>query len=199
MKVTVFYDYNCPFCFLGIKRLEVLEREFALEIDWKGIEIHPEIPPQGIKRSNTLKRKYLVQNLEQLCDEDSSELKLPGILANSRLSLEASEFAKTKNKFRDFHLGIYKAYFQEGENIGEPEGILKVGQESGLQLDELRECLISRTMLEKIEDNKMEAEGHQVFGVPTFIFDKFLVHGVQSLESLRSILSRAIRQRQASS
>jgi predicted DsbA family dithiol-disulfide isomerase len=184
---------------VGIKRLEVLEREFALEIDWKGIEIHPEIPPQGIKRSNTLKRKYLVQNLEQLCDEDSLELKLPGILANSRLSLEASEFAKTKNKFRDFHLGIYKAYFQKGENIGEHEVILKVGQESGLQLDELRECLIKRTMLEKIEDNRKEAEGHQVFGVPTFIFDKFSVHGVQSLESLRSILSRAIRQRQASS
>jgi predicted DsbA family dithiol-disulfide isomerase len=194
MKVTVFYDYNCPFCFVGINRLELLEREFPLEVDSKGIEIHPEIPLPGIKRPNTLKRNYLAQNLKQLSDEDSLELKLPGIFANSRLSLEASEFAKTKNKFRGFHLGIYKAYFQKGENIGEPEVILKVGQESGLQLDELRECLISRTMLEKIEYNRKEAEDHQVFGVPTFIFGNFSVHGVQSLESLRSILSRAIGQ-----
>jgi predicted DsbA family dithiol-disulfide isomerase len=199
MKVTVFYDYNCPFCFLGIKRLELLEREFPLEVNSKGIEIHPEIPPCGIKRSNTLKRKYLAQNLEQLYEEDSLELKLPGVIANSRLSLEASEFAKTKNKFRDFHLGIYKAYFQEGENIGEPDVIFKVGQESGLQLYELNECLIKRTMLEKIEDNRKEAESHQVFGVPTFIFDKFLVHGVQSLESFRSILTKAIGRQQASS
>lgn len=197
MKVTIYYNYICPFCFLGIKRLEVLEKEFSMEIESKGIEIHPEIPPQGVKRAKTLRLEQVVQNINEMSKEDGFEIRLPGIIANSRLSLEASEFARTKDKFTEFHKGIYKAYFQDGENIGNRDVILKVGENVGLQVGELEECLNQRTMLKKIEENRQEAEKNQILGVPTFIFGSFPIHGVQSLESFRKIIHRTVERKLA--
>jgi len=195
MKVTVYYDYNCPFCFVGINRLAILEKEFPLEIESKGFEIHPEIPSAGIKRSKTIKFQQIFQNITEISQEDGSEIKLPGIIANSRLSLEASEFAKTKNKFNEFHKVIYQAYFQNDENIGNRDVILKAGEDAGLDVVELEDCLDRRTMHKKIEENRQEAEKNQVFGVPAFLLGNFLIHGVQSLVSFRSIINRAIERK----
>ena len=55
MKVTVYYDYICPFCYLGSKRILELSKEFDLDMEWVGIEIHPEFPPEGKKRSKSSK------------------------------------------------------------------------------------------------------------------------------------------------
>ncbi len=175
-----------------MNRLTILEKEFPMEIEWKGFEIHPEIPGAGIKRSKTIKSQQISQNIIEISKEDGVEIKLPKIIANSRLSLEASEFAKTKNKFSEFHKGAYQAYFQQDENIGNIDVILKVGEDAGLDVEELIDCLDRRTMLKKIEENKHEAEKNQVFGVPAFLFGNFPIHGVQSLESFRSIINKAV-------
>lgn len=196
MKVTVYYDYICPFCFIGTKRIEALAREFDIHIEWKGIEIHPEIPPQGLKRAKTLRLKQTLQNISEMSEKDDVQIKLPEIVANSRLALEASEFAKTKSKFTEFHAGIYEAYFQDGENIGSKDTILKIGGKSGLKTEELEECLNGRTMLIKIEENGQEAERSLVLGVPTFLLGGFPIHGVQSLETFRNIITRAIERQQ---
>ncbi|MGH7790999.1 MAG: DsbA family oxidoreductase, partial [Thermodesulfobacteriota bacterium] len=98
----------------------------------------------------------------------------------------------TKDKFTEFHRDIYKAYFLHGENIGDRDVILKVGEYAGLQVKELQECLNRRTMLKRIEENRQEAERNQILGVPAFIFGGFAVHGVQSLESFRKIIARVI-------
>lgn len=193
MKTTIYYDYICPFCYLGSKRMETLVKEFDLDIEWKGFEIHPEFPPQGVKRSKTLKGRQIAQDIAMIAKEEDMQIKLPGILTNSRPSLEASEFAKSKNKFDEFHLSVYEAYFQNGENIGDKNVILKIGERVGLPTDELEECLKERTMRKKIEENRREAEDNLVLGVPTFIFGGgFPVYGIQSLESMRKIISRAI-------
>lgn len=192
MKVTVYYDYICPFCFLGTKRIERLAKEFDMDVEWRGIEIHPEISPQGVRRSKTLKSEQVAQNIKKMSLEDNIEIKFPGIVTNSRLGLEASEFAKAKDSFSKFHNCVYEAYFQYGENIGMINVILNIGEKAGLDIIELEECLKKRTMLKKIEENRREAEKDQVMGVPTFIFGKFPVHGVQSLDAFRKIINRAI-------
>ncbi|HEY7536075.1 MAG TPA: DsbA family protein [Thermodesulfobacteriota bacterium] len=192
MKVTVYYDYICPYCFLGTKRVERLTQEFEMTVEWKGIEIHPEIPPQGVKRTRTFKFQQVSENIKEMSQEDNLEINLPGTVANSRLSLEASEFAKSKDRFREFHNSVYEAYFQKGENIGNIDVILDIGEKNGLEINELEECLKKRTMLKKIADNGKAAEIDQVLGVPTFLFGKFGVHGVQSLDGFRKIINRVI-------
>ena len=192
MNVTVYYDYICPFCYLGTKRILGLSKEFNLTIDWKGIEIHPEFPPQGKKRTKTLKSKSFAETIREMAKEDNIEIKLPGYATNSRLSLEASEFAKIKGKFLEFHIGVYEAYFLEGRNIGDIEIVLDIGEKAGLHRTELVECLNKRTMFDNIEANKKEAEDNIILGVPTFIFGNFPVHGNQSTQTMRHIIKRAL-------
>ena len=192
MNVTVYYDYICPFCYLGTKRILGLSKEFNLTIDWKGIEIHPEFPPQGKKRTRTLKSKSFAETIREMAKEDNIEIKLPGFATNSRLSLEASEFAKIKGKFLEFHIGVYEAYFLEGRNIGDIEIVLDIGEKAGLHRSDLVECLNKRTMFDNIEANKKEAEDNIILGVPTFIFGNFPVHGNQSTQTMRHIIKRAL-------
>ncbi|TDI98524.1 MAG: hypothetical protein E2O70_09550 [Candidatus Dadabacteria bacterium] len=192
MNVTVYYDYICPFCYLGTKRILGLSKEFNLTIDWKGIEIHPEFPPQGKKRTRTLKSKSFAETIREMAKEDNIEIKLPGYATNSRLSLEASEFAKIKGKFLEFHIGVYEAYFLEGRNIGDIEIVLDIGEKAGLHRSDLVECLNKRTMFDNIEANKKEAEDNIILGVPTFIFGNFPVHGNQSTQTMRHIIKRAL-------
>lgn len=192
MNVTVYYDYICPFCYLGSERILGLSEEFDLEIKWKGIEIHPEFPPEGKKRSKTLKSKSFAETIYSMADEDGIEIKLPGFATNSRLALEASEFAKTKGKFLDFHLAIYKAYFVQGSNIGELEVILEIGESIGLDFTELKESLDNRSMFDRIEKNKRDADENYILGVPTFVFGNFPVHGSQSAQTMRNIIERSL-------
>ncbi len=192
MKLTVFYDYTCPFCYITSKNLETLSSEFDLDIEWKGIEIHPEYPGEGQKSSRSLKSIKTVQSIKGAAEESGMEILLPGFRTNSRLSLEASEFAKAKDRFKSFHNLIYEAYFLERKNIGDIETVLQAGAAAGLDGTGLEECLRSRTMFHKVEENKKAAQSNLVTGVPTLIMGNFPVYGNQSLETLRLMIKRAI-------
>lgn len=192
MKLTVFYDYTCPFCFLTSKSLELLSHEFELDIEWKGIEIHPEYPSEGKRSSRSLKSLKTAEAIRSAAKDGGADIVLPGFRTNSRLSLEASEFAKTRNRFKDFHNMIYEAYFLERKNIGNRDVILETGKKAGLDGGELEECLDKRTMFNRIEANKKEAESNLVVGVPTILMGTFPVYGNQSRETLRHMIKRAI-------
>lgn len=191
MKVTVFYDYNCPYCYLGSMSLNELSKEFEMETEWKGFEIHPEFPPEGKRSKKSLRSLRVGSGVSEMALKDGFQIKLPGFGANSRLGLEGSEFAKTKGLFKEFHEGVYEAYFQKGLNIADMNILLEIGSTAGLDKAELEEALHSRSMYDKIEDNKLEARDKNILGVPTYIFGKFPVHGYQPTETFRKVIQRA--------
>jgi predicted DsbA family dithiol-disulfide isomerase len=82
MEVIVYCDYICPYCYIVTRPIEALAREFDIDVEWKRIEIHPEIPPQGIRRAKTLRLKQTFQNLSEMGEEDVVQIKLPEIVAN---------------------------------------------------------------------------------------------------------------------
>jgi predicted DsbA family dithiol-disulfide isomerase len=192
MKVTVFYDYICPFCYITSTNIEALSEEFDLDIDWKGIEIHPEYQSGGVKSSKTLRSLKASEIIKQTAGESGIPIILPGFRTNSRLSLEASEFAKTRNLFKAMHKALYNAYFQDKKNIGRLNIILELGETAGIDRILLEECLIGRSMFEQIEVNKKEAAEYGVLGVPTVILGNFPIHGNQTIDTLRHIIRRAI-------
>lgn len=192
MVITVYYDYICPFCYLGTMRILEMSKEYDLKINWKGIEIHPEFPPEGKKRAKTLKSKSFAKTVYSMAKEDNLKIKLPGFATNSRLALEASEFAKGKGSFLDFHIGVYEAYFLKGLNIGQTDTILDIGEKVEIDRNQLKECLSERTMYDNVETNKQEGDENLILGVPTFLFGQFPVYGNQSKDTLRQIIKRSI-------
>ncbi len=192
MKIVLYYDYICPFCSLATERIVSVAEEFALETAWLGIEIHPEHPPEGTRRKKTEKAFSVAHTLKTLADEADDDIKLPGFATNSRLCLEASEFAKRKNRFMEFHKACYRAYFREKRNIGLAETVIEVGREAGLGAEELSECLEKRTFSETIDRNIEKAREDLVLGVPTLYIGDLRVHGIQTTESYRKLVERKL-------
>lgn len=113
-KVTVFSDYICPFCFIGKQRVDRLSKEYDIEVDWKGIEIHPETPEGGATLQDlNFSESYIemaMNSVKQLARDADLDIDVPSIIANSKAALEIAEYAKEKGKFDEYHDGIFKAY-----------------------------------------------------------------------------------------
>ncbi|MGB7290720.1 MAG: DsbA family protein [Thermodesulfobacteriota bacterium] len=190
MKITVFYDYICPFSFIGSKRIQQIGAEYGIEVEWKGYEIHPEYSPQAKKRRQTLRAIRTAESLQSVMEEEEVKFKLPGFLTNSRLCLEAAEFSKTKGKFIEFHNLCYESYFLERRNIGDKDTVLEIGTKVGIDRDELEINLKNGEMAEILGSYRRDAQEIDVLGVPTVVFNDFRVHGVQRVETYRSIIAK---------
>jgi len=196
VKILLYYDYICPFCFLATERVLSLAREFNLEAEWVGVEIHPEYPAEGKRRRKTERTLRVSKTLENVAAEAGVEIRLPGFVTNSRLCLEGAEFAKEKNRFMEFHKACYAAYFREGKNIGLLETVLEAGERAGLSPEELYESLRKRNFSEKIEKNMESAKENEVFGVPTLYLGELRIHGIQPVESYRQLVERELMRKE---
>lgn len=192
MKIIFYYDYICPFCYIGSKRIQNLAGELDLTVEWKGIEIHPEYSSEGKKRKKTPRTVHLAETLREIANDDGTKISLPGFVTNSRLCLEAAEYAKTEDSFLQFHNEAYNFYFNHRQNVGKLETVLDIGEKAGLNRSSLEENLRSRTMKEKIDQNKKSADENMVMGVPTIYFNNFRVHGTQSADVYRTIIKEHI-------
>lgn len=192
MKLLFYYDYVCPFCFLATERIRGIAGEFGLEVEWTGIEIHPETPPEGRKRKKTERTARIAETLRAAAEEDGADVRLPGFLANSGLCLQAAEFAKEAGRFYEFHESCYEAYLRKGENIGVMETVVEIGRRAGLCADDLRDALEKGTFSPKTARNMESAKENMVFGVPTVYLNGFRVHGAQSLETYRKLVIREL-------
>lgn len=109
--------------------------------------------------------------------------------SNSHLALEAAEFAAERPEAEAFHKRLFRAYFEELLDIGNLDVVVRLGVESGLPKDELRQALESGAYRGQVDDGIAWSRSVGVTGVPTFIFDdQYGVVGAQPLEVLQDVL-----------
>ena len=197
MKITVFSDYICPFCFIGIETLKNVQPEVPpFTLEWKGFQIHPEYPASGVpveqRAARYGKERYAAiwQNIVRMADGIGLEMRQPSVLTNSLLALEATEYAKDEGKASEFSLAVYRAYFQNQQNIGDLEVVLSLAQQVGLDPVFVREHLQAGTYSERLKAVHQEALALDVSGVPTFIVGPAQIVGAQSPDVFISMLKR---------
>ena len=190
MNITVFYDYICPFSYIGSKRIQEIASDYGIEIEWKGFEIHPEYPSDGKLRKRSLKMAKVNESLKSVMDEQESKFKLPGFVTNTKMALEAAEFAKTEGKFLEFHNTCYDSYMINRKNIGDINIILEIGENVGVNKHRLQEALTNKEMTDSLVSYKEDAKKADVLGVPTILFNDFRIHGVQSIETYKSFIKK---------
>ena len=190
VKVIAYSDNICPFCYIGALRLEKLKQEVDFDIEWRGFEIHPEVPKEGIPLNMIFQSLYLnkgIEYMENLGKDVGLKIRCT-MLCNSHLSLKANEFAKIHRMFKEFHLAILKAYFEENKNIGKVNVILDIAESVGLNKQELEEYLQSDEAENILKENSNFAFKHGISGVPTFIIGDSIIVGAQPYDFLKKAI-----------
>jgi predicted DsbA family dithiol-disulfide isomerase len=197
-KVMVFSDFVCPFCYIGMHTLRQLQPEFGFEIQWRGFQIHPEWPAEGVpveqyyRAMGEQRRKSAWQMIESMAAEAGIEMKPPTVLANSYAALAAQEFAIEHGRGDEFEERVYRAYFHDGANIGDRELLLDLARESGLDPAQMQQALAEDRYAMRLKNATLAAHQRGISGVPTFIIGGYPLVGAQSADVLRQVLQRAI-------
>ncbi len=190
VKIIAYSDNICPFCYIGAKRFEKLKQEVDFDIEWRGFEIHPEVPKEGISLNIIFQSLYLSKGIEYIenLGKDVGLIIRCTMLYNSHLSLKANEFAKKQGIFKEFHLAIFKAYFEENKNIGKVKVILDIAESVGLNNQKLEEYLQSDEAENILKENSNFAFKHGITGVPTFIIGNSIIVGAQPYDFLKKAI-----------
>lgn len=191
-KVTVYSDYICPFCFIGKERVDRLEKKFSVDMEWKGFEIHPETPPHGSDLASLGfdedRVRAIHSRVQAMSEEAGLKLSFPSRISNSRLALHIAEFAKEKGRFKEYHEAVFRAYWQEGKDIGDKEHLFALAAQAGLDLEELESYLKSGKAADKLKRHLKEVTEYGIDGVPTFVIGNKMVVGAQPYEVLERVL-----------
>ena len=112
------------------------------------------------------------------------------ILSNSRLALEASEYARDMGKYEAFHENIFHAYFTEALDIGILDVIAAVAEKSGLDDVDIRKSLKDGRYRKRLEQARKEGQIINLTGVPTFIINaKHKIVGAQPIDIFRDLFN----------
>ena len=159
---------------------------------WVSYEIHPETPLEGVllKRLFGPARAERQESMRRRCAELDLPFEPPTLLSNSRLAIEAAEFARDAGKHPEFHRAVLAAYFAHGRDIGDLEVLGALAQEVGLGDAALRQALDAGRYTGRHQAAHEEACRLGITGVPTYIFaDGERVVGAQPLDSFRRLVT----------
>jgi len=185
IKIKMYSDYICPFCYLGEAIIEKLKNRFDIEMEHIGIEIHPETPDEGVDlRGRISGIEELYENLRSRGKEYSLNFCDAKLLSNSRKALIVGEYARKVGKNAEFTHEVFKAYFERCLDIGKEAVILEIAQKVGLAKKEVEDCLKNKLCQNSFANNCVEARKLDISGVPTFMVNgKYRITGVQSEET----------------
>ncbi len=196
LKIKMYSDFICPFCYIGFEVFRKLKPEFDLELDWRGFQIHADWPADGMPASEWRNgmdadaRRAVWERIKAMAVAAGFEMKPPELLTNSRLALEAAEFAKEAGVGEEFEERVYRAYFYDGKNIGSQAVIADLAAEVGLSRDDTNVALDSGRYTLRLKNNAMIAHQNGVSGVPTFFIGDYPLVGAQSEDVMRQVLQR---------
>jgi predicted DsbA family dithiol-disulfide isomerase len=199
LKVTVFSDYICPFCYIGSERLRHLNKDYDLKVDWRGFEIHPETPAQGMPLTQLgyppAQWSRMMAALDQMAKQEDIELGPREFTTNSHKALLLSEAAKQAGQdvFDALHRRLFQAFFTFGKNIGDEKVLTELAQEAGLSQEAIASTWQDPRFEEALNQNLRAAARLGIHGTPTFIIGEEIVVGAVPYEDLQEAAKRASR------
>lgn len=206
MKIEIWSDVACPFCYIGKRRLEealsTFEHKDNVVIEWKSYLLNPDMATDADKTLN----EYLAENkgwtkeyteqvqghVTAMAAEVGLEYHLDkAVPANTKQAHNLIQLAKTKGKGEEMEEVLFRAYFTEGKNLDDTTTLMEIGKGIGLTSDEIETTLNNKSYDSSIEKDIYEGIQIGVKGVPFFVFDnRYGISGAQPLE----VFTRTLRQ-----
>ncbi|WP_179390443.1 DsbA family protein [Psychromicrobium silvestre] len=213
MKIEIWSDIACPWCYIGKRRFESALSAFAhrdeVQLEWKSFQLDPTIPEHydGTELDYLSKRKGMpAASVAQMFEHVKTQAAGEGLnydfdtltVANSHLGHELIHFAAQQDL--DGQLGLQdaakerllKLHFEEGGDIGDLDTLVSIAVELGLNAEKAREALAERDFEEAVDQDIAEAHALGIQGVPFFVIDrKYGISGAQGSEVFSQTLNEA--------
>ena len=204
LKVEVWSDIMCPFCYIGKRNYEMALAQFEyadqVEIIWKSFQLDPSLPETSSENvyEYLANRKGLgLEQVIQLHENVTNTAKTVGLdynfdktqISNSFKAHQLIQLAKSKNLGDEAEEVLFYAYFTEGKNLSNISVLVELGQKIGLNSSEIISALEDKRFEKNVIKDIEEAQQIGVNGVPFFVFDrKYAVSGAQPIDTFLNTL-----------
>jgi predicted DsbA family dithiol-disulfide isomerase len=207
MKIEIWSDIMCPFCYIGKRRLEAALAQFPekeqIEIEWRSFQLDPDMQRQPGKdlyqylaERKGMSREQSVQMHEQVT-QMAKDAGLDyhfdkAVIANSFDAHRLIQFAKTKGLGDAAEERIFHAYFTEGLDVGDLAVLTTLAEEIGLETADVTAVLNSNAFADAVDADVRESQRIGVRGVPFFVLDrKYGISGAQPAEAFKQAIEQA--------
>lgn len=209
MKIEIWSDIMCPFCYIGKRNFETALSNFSnreqIEIEWKSFQLDPTIPEvpkyqddmymfvvdrKGFSYEQSKKRH---QDLIQYAKSVGLEYNFDkALVTNSLKGHRLIQFAKTKGLGEQAEERLFYAYFTQGKNLSDVATLVMLGKEIGLSEIDVNEALTNSLYVQKVESDAKEAQTLGARGVPFFVINrKYAIAGAQQPSEILKMLEKA--------
>ena len=198
MKIKVFADTICGWCYIGHSRLiKAIEtfKNVVFDFEHAPFQLNPDMPKNGMSRLDYLKHKFgskelaqpMYDNMSSEAIKDNLKFKLNSIQVtpNTKLSHILIKLAFKKKIGHKVLNDIYEAYFSKGIDIGNADALIKIGKSEKINEKEIIDVFSSDKEIDDINQNRIIARTMGINGVPFFEIDnKTYISGAQSTANL---------------
>lgn len=206
MKIEIWSDYVCPFCYIGKRRLEEALEVTGLgdkaEIVFKAFELDPNSPATSEQTMpEVLAGKYgtSVEEAKKMTDNVAEQAKLVGLdydfenmrPANTFNAHRIAKLAEQEGVAQKVSEQLLRSYFIDAEKIGTEDALLRIAEEAGISRERAKEVLDSNEFAANVRIDIAEAGQIGVRGVPFFVINrKYAISGAQPAETFADALRK---------
>lgn len=206
MKIEIWSDIMCPFCYIGKRKFETALQQFPhkdkIEVEWKSFQLMPDlktVPGRNLDQFLADEKGMPIEQAKAMNNQVVQIAKQIGlnydfdrtIPANTFKAHQFTHFAKANGKQNEAEEALFYAYFIEGKNIDELSTLLDLGKEIGVDTEVLKTALESGSYADAVRTDIYEAQQVGVRGVPFFVFNrKQAVSGAQESGTFLEVLNK---------
>lgn len=206
MKIQIWSDFSCPFCYIGKHHLTTALAAFSgresVEIIFRSFELDPNAPANGSTNIHThLSEKYdmSLQDARDMTTRITQQAKQTGLDFNFDYLIPSNtfdahrllHFASEQGLSEPMAERLFKAYFTDSNNIADKGVLLRLATEVGLDTEQARGVLFSDQYTDKVRADEVFVRQLKITSVPFFIFDnKYAVSGAQPVSAFSEVLNK---------
>ncbi len=208
MKVEIWSDVVCPWCYIGKRRFEAALEQFSgkdeVEIEWKSFQLNPDIKSDAskkvsehlaaIKGWNEEQAKGIYEHVTNVAKEVGLHYNFDeAVISNTFDAHRLIQLAKHLDKGDQIEERLFQAYFTEGKNIGDRDVLTSLGVEIGIEESRIQELFSSDLYSDHVNLDQYESQQMGCRGVPFFVIDrKYGISGAQPSEVFLDALNQAV-------
>ncbi|MCY1526649.1 DSBA-like thioredoxin domain protein [compost metagenome] len=210
MKIEIWSDVMCPFCYIGKKHIEqaisTLPFKDKIEIEWKSYQLNPDYHNTAnedlytyLARSKGMaiaQVRQMTGQVEEMANRVGLKINFAGsIPANSFDAHRLIHFANSKGLQQEAEEALFEAHFIAGKDVADKATLIAIAAQLGLEKAEVQGILESDDFAESVRHDIYESKQIGIQGVPYFVLDrKYALSGAQPIETFAQAITQSFNE-----